>query len=248
MINMTKKASQTQPVPASYMGVWQRHLLETNTFKDESSLVFWMQSQHYHIDIRLPASRNKVRNVSALAEYTDEELLILAEQQGFAGLTQIELANENSSEVCQWLREIDFQPPNGSRDIGKMLFTDANTVIETGLIESDLDESYLEVWRRLEQSQSPVSFTFTTGKNQHGLELPAYQMRAGNFVTYARPRSIALPKAASLIACIKTDQPARQQLLDWLDMEISFGEVIDEKHWKIKHSTLPFKENLISVY
>ena len=245
---MIKKVSQTRPVPASYMGVWLRHLLETNTLKDESSLVFWMQSQHYHIDIRLPASRKNIRNVSALAEYTDEELLILAQQQGFAGLTQVEPANEHASDICQWLREIDFQPPNGSRDIGKMVFTDANTVIETGLIESDLDEPYLEVWRRLENSQSPVQFTFTTGKNQHGLEMPAYQMRAGNFVAYARPRSIALPQAASLLACIKTDQPTRQQLLDWLDMEISFGEVIDEKHWKIKHSTLPFKENLISVY
>ena len=75
--------------------------------------------------------------------------------------------------------------------------------------------------------------------------MPAYQMRAGNFVAYARPRNVALPQAASLLACIKIDQPMRQQLLDWLDMEISFGEVVDEKHWKIKHSTLPFKENLI---
>ena len=78
--------------------------------------------------------------------------------------------------------------------------------------------------------------------------MPAYQMRAGNFVAYARPRNVALPQTASLLACIKIDQPTRQQLLDWLDMEISFGEVIDEKHWKIKHSTLPFKESLISVY
>ena len=78
--------------------------------------------------------------------------------------------------------------------------------------------------------------------------MTAYQMRAGNFVAYARPRNVALPQAASLLAGIKTYQPARQQLLDWLDMEISFGEMLDEKHWKIKHSTLPFKENLISVY
>ena len=116
------------------------------------------------------------------------------------------------------------------------------------MIEAGVDEPYLEVWRRLENSQSPVHFTFTTGKNQHGLELPAYQMRAGNFVAYARPRSIALPEAASLLACIEIYQPTRQQLLDWLDMEISFGEVIDEKNWKIKQSILLFKENLISVY
>ena len=42
-------------VPANYIGVWQRHLLETTTIKDDSALVFWMQSQHYHIDVRIPA-------------------------------------------------------------------------------------------------------------------------------------------------------------------------------------------------
>lgn len=227
----------SQSVPANYIGVWQRHLLETTASKDDSSLVFWMQTQHHHIDIRLPITRNKISSVAALADYTDADLLILAQQQGFAGVTQVEIGNEKTSDVCQWLREIDFQPATGTRDIGKMLFTDENTLIETGL-----DSAYLELWRRLENGQSPVSFAFVNGVNHAGLVVPAYQMRVGRYVAYARPRCSVLPKASSLLACIDIHQPSREQLLNWLDMEISFGEIVDEKHWEIKHSTMPFKE------
>ncbi len=45
------------PVPARYIGVWQRELLETQTIKDTTSIVLWMQSQHYHIDLRIPNAK-----------------------------------------------------------------------------------------------------------------------------------------------------------------------------------------------
>jgi Protein HRI1 len=230
-------------VPANYLGVWQRELLETATIKDDSSLVLWMQTQHYHIDIRILSSRGNIRKVSSLEDFTNEELLQLASQQGFAGITQVTPSSTTSSDICQWHREIDFQPPNNARDIGKMVFTDANTVIETGV-----DDAYLEVWRRLENSQELCWFNLTKGKNRHGLETPAYLMRAGKFVAYARSRQVALPESATLLNAIQTFKPQREQLLDWLDMEISFGEMLDEKHWQIKHSTLPFKEQLTLPY
>lgn len=227
-------------VPANYMGMWQRHLLETDSIKDDSSLVLWMQTQHYHIDIRLPTNRTGIRPVSMVAEYTYDELLILATQQGFAGLTSVTPSTINSSDVCQWVREIDFQAPNDSRDIGKMVFTNADTVIETGI-----DDAYLEVWRRLNNSQEPFIFEMTSGMNRKGLKVPAYLMMTGNYVAYARPRRVALPKAASLLKAIENQQLNHEQLVDWLDMEISFGEMLDENHWQIKHSTLPFKESQI---
>ncbi len=236
---MTIKVAK-KPVPAEYVGVWQRDLLETATTKDDTSLVLWMQTQQYHIDIRILEACTNIHKVNSLGDYTSGELLLLASQQGFAGFTQVAPSTAKSSALCQWHREIDFQPQTDSRDIGKMVFTDANTVIETGI-----DDAYLEVWRRLESSQKPCVFEFITGKNRKGLAAPAYCMRAGNFVAYARPRQIVLPKAASLIDAIHTIKPARDELLDWLDMEISFGEMIDEQHWKIRHSTLPFKESLI---
>jgi hypothetical protein len=229
-----------QAVPTNYIGVWQRHLLETASIKDDSSLVFWMQSQHLHIDIRIPAACTGFKAASTLLDYSDAELMMLASQQGFAGLTQVRASTPQSSDVCQWLREIDYQPPTQSRDIGKMVFTDADTVIETGI-----DDTYLEVWRRLNNSQNPCFARMTTGINRLGIKIPAYLIQAGKYVAYARPRNIQLPNALSLLDAIKTHKPDRTRLIDWLDMEISFGEMIDENYWIINHSTLPFKQNLV---
>ncbi len=236
----TQKIPSSKPVPSNYIGVWQRYLLETTAIKDDSSLVLWMQSQHYHIDVRIPAICTGFKAASALQEYSDAELLLLASQQGFAGLTHVTPHTAQSSDMCQWLREIDYQAPTDARDIGKIVFTDANTVIETGI-----DDAYLEVWRRLENSQEPNFFALSTGKNHLGTETPAYLMRTGRHVAFARPRPVAVPKAPSLIHAIQSHKPTRELLLDWLDMEISFGEMLEENHWKIKHSTLPFKQNLI---
>ena len=231
-----------QPVPANYIGVWQRELLETPANKDTSSLVLWMQSHHYHIDLRVPhAVQVGLRKVKSLQDYNDDELLLLASQQGFAGITKVTPATNQSSEICQWLREIDFQPKTTARDIGKMVFTDENTIIETGI-----DENYLEVWRRLTYSQEPTYSTFVTGQNRNGLTTKAYLIRTGKYVAIARPRAIELPAAESLIYAIKTDKPTREQLLDWLDMEISFGEMLDDQHWRINHSSLPFKVGFIN--
>lgn len=238
--NPDLKPSSNNAVPANYMGVWQRHLLETATIKDDSSLVLWMQTQHYHIDVRIPAACKGFKVAELLQDYSDDELMLLASQQGFAGKTHVLPSTASSSDVCQWVREIDYQAPTDALDIGKMVFTDADTVIETGV-----DEAYLEVWRRLNSSQEPFIFEITTGINRKGLKVPAYLMQTGDFVAFARPRAISLPKAPSLIHAIKSHKPRREQLLDWLDMEISFGEMVDENHWQIKHSTLPFKQSLI---
>ena len=224
-------------VPENYMGVWQRQLLETPTTKDDTSLVLWMQTQQYHIDIRIPSVRSAIRKVRALAEYTQQELLLLAGQQGFAGLTKVH------ADICQWHRQFDFQPLSDVRDIAKMVFSDSNTITETGT-----EATYLEIWQRLEVSQGPYFFKCTTGKNRIGLRTPAYIMRAGNWVAYARPRSLTLLKFTTLNDAISSCKPQREALLDWLDMEISFGEIVDDSHWIVKHSTLPFLEHTIVAF
>ena len=73
-------------------------------------------------------------------------------------------------------------------------------------------------------------------------------MRVGNWVAYARSRSVILPNYISLLDAITGNKPQREELLDWLDMEISFGEIIDDKYWKIKHSILPLKVQLTVDY
>ena len=62
-----------------------------------------MQSQHYHIDLRIPhAVQIGLRKVESLQDYNDDELLLLASQQGFAeskglGLVSMRERVENSN-------------------------------------------------------------------------------------------------------------------------------------------------------
>ena len=62
---------------------------------------------------------------------------------------------------------------------------------------------------------------------------------------YVRARIVDLPKANSLLSAIQSYKAEHVELLYWLDMEISFGEMVDDKKWQIQHSTLPFKEKSI---
>jgi hypothetical protein len=57
-----------------------------------------------------------------------------------------------------------------------------------------------------------------------------------------RPRSVQLPIAASMTEAINSYNPNPETVFDWLDFEISFGEIHDQHYGVITLSTLPFKE------
>ncbi|WP_256355475.1 hypothetical protein [Pseudomonas sp. PDM33] len=194
-------------VPPAYLGVWQRTLLTTTAgTRDTSTRVFWLQTERLFADLRIPLP----------APQSSAEL---ATQAGFAGITEI------SGEICQWHRAIDFQPPNGGKDIGRMHFVNTEKVLEDGL-----DGSYHEVWERLPES---------LGRNR-GVWLSAADGRqgclllAGDCFLFAAGRRLPLPHAQSLAALFDRDHPER------LDFELSFG-----RHqggvapWRIELSTLP---------
>lgn len=231
---MNKPLTHHWGVPISYYGVWRRSLLENAAGKDTESLVLWMQTRELHADIRIPASRPDFSEYTCLEECAIEDLMWLASQQGFYGVTQV------SADICQWQRQFDFQPKNGCRDIGKVAFTSANKILETGV-----DEAYLEVWQKVEDSHLKLATHTMTSLNRIGESVPTFLLCAGQKVAYVRPRKEPLPEAASLLAAIKLYQPNHKKLLDWLDFEISFGQMVDESHWQIRHSTHPFLEGKI---
>ena len=229
-------------VPSTYHGVWRRSLLETKQAKDDTSLVLWMQTQHHHIDIRIPALRanfasSEHKQYECLEDFTMDELLMLASQQGFYGITHVE------HNICRWQREVDFQPDNGTRDIAEIVFGNPNMMLETGV-----DDNYFEIWHKYKDSYRQLSYANTFGLNRHGEERIAYMLTAGNQVAYARPRDVVVPAASNLLVAIDEHKPDHETLLDWLDCDISFGEKTDDKHWKILYSTLPFREGKISLY
>ena len=217
-------------MPDAYLGVWNRTLLETASGRDERSQVWWLQTPRWHADLRIPAGRPDFSGVSSLAVCDDTQLAWLATQQGFCGVTQVD-GND-----CTWHRQLDFQPANGSRDIGHMAF-DGERVIETGV-----DADYLEIWERLPQSRGVTAALELVVEHGELPSRPAWLFVAGDCFMFVRGRAHALPSAVDLPDLIARTRPSRVQLLDWLNVEISFGHRSGATPWRIEHSTLPFRE------
>jgi len=216
--------SAAAEVPAAYIGVWKRTLLRTPQVEDTTSQVYWLQTQSWHADIRVPAGRPGCAGTSSLDQLERRALLCLARQQGFAGITVVE------NDICRWLRRYDFQPPTGANDVGRMVFDTPDRVFEHG-VEAD----YFEIWERLPGSAGPVrTARFSTNPL-------AWWLEAGDFCMRVRPRRQgSLPVSPSLTALA---QPLPDDALrDLLDFEISFCTRAGGDTWRVNLSTLPWKE------
>ena len=196
-------------VPEHYLGVWQRTLLTTTSgVSDRLTRVYWLQTASLFADLRIPRP----------APQTPEELAL---QAGFAGVTEI------TDDICQWHRAIDFQPPSGRADIGRMHFQRPDYLLEDGL-----DDSYHEVWERLPDSlgRNWGSWLRGAGGRQGCLLL------AGDYFLFAAGRSSELPAAESLAVLLES--AAEPGAL--LAFELSFGShAAGQRPWTIHYSTLP---------
>ncbi|MHB8950642.1 MAG: hypothetical protein ACYC4S_16530 [Rhodoferax sp.] len=207
------------PVPDHYRGVWVRRLLETPQLRDESTFVRWLQTSHWHADLRIPL---KAPGIGAQMQ--------LASQQGFCGVTQVE--RQAKGEVCTWQRRLDFQPPRADVDAGFMVFETPERVIETGV-----HAPYLEIWERLPDSTG--RFIALAGQDEAGGDTQERFLVAGRYAMHVRPRCLAWPQdmqAGQTLLDVTVGHPAMAQEL--LDFEISFG-TLEDGHWTIEQSTLP---------
>ena len=221
----------TATVPQQYLGIWQRTLLEHAGEQDTSTFVLWLQTELYHADIRIPADRPTFNSINHLEDCAISQLAWLASQQGFTGVTQI------NGNLTQWLRDYDFQPASSQRDIGEMIFETGDILVETGV-----DVHYLERWKKLPNSHLNLNVKQVHGENRHARKIVARLLTANRTFAYVRPRDTKLPNATSLTSAIETFKPSKETLLDWVDFEISFGEIIDDDQGRISHSTFPFRE------
>jgi hypothetical protein len=210
-------------VPAAYIGAWKRTLLRTLQVEDTTSQVYWLQTQSLHADIRVPAGRPACGGMCSLDQLDRHALLGLARQQGFAGITVVD------GDICRWLRQLDFQPPTGANDVGRMCFDTPDRLLEYG-VEAD----YLEIWERLPGSTGDCV----------AVQVPSqpteWFLAAGDFFMTVRPRREALPRSSSLTALVQQqDDEAVRRMLDF---EISFGTRVDADTWRVTLSTLPWME------
>lgn len=223
----------SDPVPQHYIGVWQRKVLEQGADLDTASQVYWLQTAHWHADLRIPAGRPDFSGIRDLHECDRAHLDWLATQQGFFGMTEVDGAR------CHWRRFADFQPDSGHRDVGQMAFNDER------LIEVGCEADYLEVWQRLPEGTggSAVLERAPPAGGQAGRR--TWLLVTGSWFAYVRERLDVLPSAASLARLVEETRPPRERLLAWLDFEISLGHREGRQPWRIEHSSLPFREGAI---
>lgn len=199
-------------VPESYLGVWQRTLLRTASgFEDRTTRVFWLQTASLHADIRIPEPRPRSLEQRCL-------------QAGFAGITHVE------GDLCRWHRLMDFHPASPP-DVGRMTFVGPDE-----LHERAVDDSYLEIWKRLPGSQGESQAQWLIDAGTGGRS--ACLLRAGRFFLFAASRPDPLREDAALVEQLTA--ASAEQAERMLEIELSFGQIDATGHaWRIELSTLP---------
>ncbi|MDP9173816.1 MAG: hypothetical protein M3O30_08115 [Planctomycetota bacterium] len=142
----------------------------------------------------------------------------MATQEGFAG------ALMQSETDWLWKREIDYQPPTGNRDIGRLEFTDPERKL---MIEEGVDQPYTEVWERIDDAAS-------TGGEAWVLKLePNANDERGLLIAVGNHFMLALDRR-------KKGDGATP---DVFNMEISHGKRAGPvSQWIISDSIFPWRE------
>jgi len=184
-------------------------------------------------DCRIPKDRPLLPDATSLADLTNEQLQTLYAQEGFSGYSTVD------GYIITWNHEINYQPPDGSIDIGRFEILGGRNVLEHGV-----QAAYLEHWWRLEDAGGyflGVKVMRKLGNNRQRVH--EILSVAGDHFIYARNRTFDLPMANSLADLIKKEKYTRKEILTVLDCEISHGFVLGGRcPWEVQFSTLPFKE------
>jgi hypothetical protein len=215
-------------VPDWLRGVWTREWIQEGKAKSNTLDVFYLQTPSYFADIRLPKGRTHFPNAKSFADLTDQQLRLLARQNGFTGLTT------TSGPVATWNHDIQFQPSDGAPDRGRL-----QRIARTRMHEHGLDGSYIDSWR----SATSGNGHFLAIRVMHTGRLLRTLIVIGNQFVYVRNRAMDLPAAASFEALFDFTKASRAQIEEYLDCEFSVGRVRGGAvPWEIEQSTLPWRE------
>lgn len=207
------------PVPARYVGLWRRRLLETpDGGRDTETQVMWLQTDALYADLRVPAHRPDFTGARSLADCNAGQRAWLARQQGFAGILRVD------GDTCTWERALDFQPPPASPDAGRMAF-DGSLLIEHGI-----HAPYLEEWQRVQAAGDDV------------LALRLVKQASDGHAGACTGVLVAL-KDFFLYVLDRRPVPAPPLSSPNLELEISLGlRRGGDRPWQIVLSTQPWRE------
>jgi len=207
------------PVPTDFVGLWARRLLiEPDGTRDTETIVWWLQTEHLFVDIRLPADRPDFTGITSLDACGPIEIAYLKRQEGFAGHL------EHRPGALAWRRAIDFRPLGGPPDEGSVRWDGPNSFTETGL---HID--YLEEWRQVlaDEDRSKTGQYWTDADGALIVQVGDAVMRAWD----RRPS----PAPVGL-------EDSNADPTSLLNCEISFARKNEEGAAIVQHSTLPWLE------
>jgi hypothetical protein len=206
--------------------VCRRTLLETPEGRDVDSSVYWLQTEHWHADLRVPAGRPDFTQVQSLNQCTPLHLQWLLRQEGFAGITQVD------GEFCEWHRRMDYRS-GVCRDIGDMRFR------EGFLEEFGIERPYREQWQH-----EPLAFRRFSAKCMRPGAPQQLLLRAGEFFMHVRPHNMRHEDARHLWTLVDAHSANLNDMRQLADFEISFGKHQDGE-LRILLSTLPWLEGAV---
>jgi hypothetical protein len=216
------------PVPTWLQGAWSRDWILEGKAKSNTLDVHYLQTATHFADIRIPKDRPRFLAANSFADLTDQQLRLLAGQNGITGRTTM------AGTVATWQHDIEFQPSDGTPDKARLERIPPDRMREHGL-----DGSYIESWRSLTDGQG----RFLVIRVQRSERLQRTLVVVGNQFVYARNRAKDLPMAPSLVALMKATNATRGQMVEYLDCEFSVGRVRGgHVPWEIVQSTLPWRE------
>ncbi|NLU62029.1 hypothetical protein HCA61_07100 [Rhodococcus sp. HNM0563] len=201
---------------------FERTLLSRPEHPDDTTTrVTWLQGRALYCDLRQPAALPKI-DAPALRALGVGDLLVLAEQDGFAGPLF-----DNGDHV-EWGRTVALHPAGPTPDAGALNALDHGTLVEQGMFED-----YIEHWRIAATSQDIDEYLLEdldTGA-------PGVLVRVGGDFAFARGRTRVLD--GPLLEQIRGAAGLRA-VQELLDCEIALGVVRDEQ-WIITASSLPYR-------
>jgi hypothetical protein len=221
-----------QALPSWFLGAWKREWIRRAGVTENTVKVRFLQTPTMFGDVRIPLKRPRFPHAGSLADLTDPELAALADQRGFFGYTTID------GDRATWHHEIDYQPPDGTDDVGRL-----ERVGASGMYEHALDDSYVEHWWSLTSGDDKFLVVRVTKLDRAVERLDRVLLVAGDHFAYARNRQKDLPLADSLEDLIAKRHATRATVLEYLDCELSHGYVRGAGvPWEIADSTLPWRE------
>jgi hypothetical protein len=224
-------------VPEQMIGCWERRSIRfADGTEDETTRVIWLQTVSGVGDIRIPASRPSLRERMGFADCSTEELLKLAEQDCFCGVTLF-AADADPFPTATWPKEayvFRFQPVITFPEPGWIEWRNSGT----RMIETAPSGAYEEDWRL-----EPGSRSFAAHLTKRDAATTRCLYIAGEHAVYARNRTADLPSHQTLLELARDAEYERHRLVELVDCEFSYARRAKPgDDYTIQVSTLPWRE------